>query len=115
MMAPRTATPPITPPAIAPTGVDFFFFGDGAGETGMGEDEDEDVKDSDSLEDSLVLRTVDVRSLASHSQQDGRARYRAHILTIRRLLVYNTSRLPYNVAPIIRQRILIGYICCQNI
>jgi hypothetical protein len=58
MMA-RTATPPTTPPAIAPTGVDFFFLPGGdvgvdeGGDTGAGVELGDGVGDELGVDDEV--------------------------------------------------------------
>jgi hypothetical protein len=56
MRAPRTARPPITPPAIAPTGVDFLGF------EGVLEDEVEsEGSDTGPVDDLVVVSGLDAK------------------------------------------------------
>jgi hypothetical protein len=63
MMAPKTAIPPITPPAMAPTGVDFLASGVCEGVKPKGGRDDEDVSEMDTgpVDGSLVVSGVDAK------------------------------------------------------
>lgn len=64
-MAPMTATPPTTPPAMAPTGVDFWdstWVGVGEVELDDDDDDETDVEDEDGEVMVLLVEGIDVES-----------------------------------------------------